>query len=47
MESIPLLDRAGRRRSQATTSTFHQGVSPGNKGLRCPPDPPKWRRSSP
>ena len=33
-------DRAGRRRSPATTSTFHQGVSPGNKGLRYPPDPP-------
>ncbi len=39
MESV-LLDRAGRRRSPATTSTFHQGVSPGNKGLRYPPDPP-------
>ena len=35
-----LLDRAGRRRSPATTSTFHQGASPGNKGLRYPPDPP-------
>jgi hypothetical protein len=40
MESIPLLDRAGRRRSPATTATFHQGASPGNKGLRYPPDPP-------
>ena len=40
MESTTLLDRAGRRRSPATTSTFHQGVSPGNKGLRYPPDPP-------
>jgi site-specific recombinase XerD len=39
MESVPL-DRAGRRRSPATTSAFHQGVSPGNKGLRYPPDPP-------
>ena len=39
MESV-LLDRAGRRRSPATTSTFHQGVSPRNKGLRYPPDPP-------
>lgn len=39
MDSVPL-DRAGRRRSPATTSTFHQGVSPGNKGLRYPPDPP-------
>jgi len=40
MESIALLDRTGRRRSPATTSTFHRGVSPGNKGLRYPPDPP-------
>jgi site-specific recombinase XerD len=40
MESIPLLDRAGRRRSPATTCSFHQGVSPSNKGLRYPPDPP-------
>ena len=40
MESTPLLDRAGRRRSPATTSSFHQGVSPRNKGLRYPPDPP-------
>ena len=40
MESIPLLDRAGRRRSPATTSSFHRGVPPSNKGLRYPPDPP-------
>jgi integrase len=40
MESIALLDRAGPRRSPATMSTFHHGVSPGNKGLRYPPDPP-------
>jgi hypothetical protein len=40
MESIPLLDRAGRRRSPATTSSFHTGVPPRNKGLRYPPDPP-------
>jgi site-specific recombinase XerD len=40
MESIPLLDRAGRHRSPATTSSFHQGVVPHNKGLRYPPDPP-------
>lgn len=39
MESV-LLDRAGRRRSPATTSSFHRGMSPGNKGLRYPPDPP-------
>ncbi len=40
MESILLLDRAGRRRSPATTSSFHRGVPPRNKGLRYPPDPP-------
>jgi site-specific recombinase XerD len=40
MESIPLLDRAGRRRSPATTSSFHRGAPPRNKGLRYPPDPP-------
>jgi integrase len=40
MESTSLLDCAGRRRSPATTSTFHQGLSSRNKGLRYPPDPP-------
>jgi Phage integrase family len=40
MQAAPLLDRAGRRRSPATTSTFHQGVPPRNKGLRYPADPP-------
>ncbi len=40
MQSIPLLDSAGRRRSPATMSTFHQGRAPSNKGLRYPPDPP-------
>jgi site-specific recombinase XerD len=40
MQPVPLLDRAGRRRSPATTSSFHQGVPPHNKGLRYPPDPP-------
>jgi site-specific recombinase XerD len=40
MQSVPSLDRAGRRRSPATTSSFHRGVSPPNKGLRYPPDPP-------
>ena len=46
MESVGLLDRAGRRRSQATLSGFHQGRVPRNKGLRYPPDPPPVRRSS-
>ena len=40
MESVPLLDRAGRRRSPATLSSFHLGRPPRNKGLRYPPDPP-------
>ena len=40
MESVSLLDRAGRRRSPATTTSFHRGVSPRNKGFRYPPDPP-------
>src|ERR1019366_3525356 len=40
MESVPLLDCAGRRRSPATLSSFHQGRSPRNKGLRYPADPP-------
>jgi site-specific recombinase XerD len=40
MESLPLLDRAGRRRSPATASSFHQGLPPRNKDRRYPPDPP-------
>ena len=40
MESMPLLDRAGRRRSPATMSCFHRDISPRNKGVRYPPDPP-------
>jgi len=40
MQSLSLLDRAGRRRSPATTSSFHKGLPPRNKGLRYPPDPP-------
>jgi hypothetical protein len=40
VEPVPLLDRAGRRRSPATTSTFHQGLPPRNEGRRYPPDPP-------
>jgi site-specific recombinase XerD len=40
MQSAPMLDRAGRRRSPATTSSFHRGVPPRNKGVRYPPDPP-------
>ena len=40
MQSLPLLDCAGRRRSPATTSRFHQGLPARNKGRRYPPDPP-------
>src|SRR5260370_25675845 len=40
MESISLLDCAGRRRSPATLASFHHGRAPRNKGLRYPPDPP-------
>ena len=40
MASVGLLDRAGRRRSPATLSGFHEGRVPRNKGLRYPPDPP-------
>jgi hypothetical protein len=40
MESVPLLDCAGRRRSPATLPSFHQDRAPRNKGLRYPPDPP-------
>ena len=39
MEFVGLLDRAGRRRSQATLSIFHRGRVP-RKGLRYPPGPP-------
>ncbi len=40
MGSVPQLDRAGRRRSPATLSSFHRGLPPRNKGLTYPPDPP-------
>lgn len=40
LQSTPWLDGVGWRRSQATTSSFHEGRAPRNKGLRDPPDPP-------
>jgi integrase len=40
MQSVALLDSAGRRRSPATLPSFHQGRPPRNKGLSYPPDPP-------
>ena len=39
MESLPLLDCAGRRRSPATLPAL-PGRAPRNKNLRYPPDPP-------
>jgi len=35
------LDVSGRRRSPATTSEFHLGRTPANKGMRYPADPPR------
>jgi integrase len=40
MQATPLLDKAGRRRSPATTASFHEGRAPRSKGRRYPPDPP-------
>jgi site-specific recombinase XerC len=40
MPSNTPLDVCGRRRSPATSSEFHQGRPPWNKGLRYPADPP-------
>ena len=40
MESAPLVDCAGRRRSPAALPVYHRGRPPRNKGLRYPPDPP-------
>jgi hypothetical protein len=40
MESVPLLDCAGRRRSPATLPGYHRGRPPRNKGLRYSADPP-------
>jgi integrase len=41
MSSLSSFDVAGRRRSPATTSDFHIGRAPGNKGMRYPADPPR------
>ena len=47
MESTSLLDCAGRRRSPATTSSFHEGLSPAIRacGIRrtCRPLRRSWR----
>jgi hypothetical protein len=40
MQFVGLLDCAGRRRSPATVSGFHQARVPRNKDLRYPPYPP-------
>lgn len=41
MSALSIFDVAGRRRSPATTSEFHLGCAPGNKGLSYPADPPR------
>jgi hypothetical protein len=46
MSVSPLLNAAGRRRSPVTLPGYLAGRPPRNKGLRYPPDPPRWRRSS-
>lgn len=40
MESVVLVDAAGRRRSPATLPEFHAGRPPRTKGLRYPAEPP-------
>ena len=40
MPSTVQLDACGRRRSPATLPSFHQGLSPRNKGQRYPANPP-------
>jgi site-specific recombinase XerD len=40
MESVALLDSAGRPRSPATLPDYPRDRPPRNKGLRYPPDPP-------
>ncbi len=47
MESLPLLDRAGRYRSPATLSSFHQGLPPRTRGFATRRTHRQWRRSSP
>jgi hypothetical protein len=46
MESTPLLDCAGRRRSPATLPGYHQGRPPRNKGLQIRQTLLRLRRSS-
>lgn len=41
MSLLCSLDVSGRRRSPATTSAFHLGRTPANKGMRYPADPPR------
>jgi hypothetical protein len=40
MNTLLLLDSAGRRRSPATLPGYHAGRPPRNKGLVYPADPP-------
>jgi site-specific recombinase XerD len=41
MSVLCSFDVAGRRRSPATTTEFHLGRAPGNKGMSFPADPPR------
>lgn len=41
MDPTTQLDAAGRRHSPATLPGYHAGRAPGNKGRRCPADPPR------
>jgi len=41
MSVLCSFDVAGRRRSPATTTEFHLGRAPGNKGMSYPADPPR------
>jgi hypothetical protein len=43
MQSAPLLDRAGRRRSPAILPGYHKGRPPCNKGLALPAGPTDGR----
>ena len=41
MSLLSGIDVVGRRRSPATTTEFHLGRAPGNKGMSYPADPPR------
>jgi hypothetical protein len=47
MEAVGLLDRAGRRRSQATLSGFHRAACRATKVSAIRRTRHPWRKSSP